>query len=145
MVEADLPRVLDIEARAFARPWSPELVKRELTHDWSTILLVEEPAPDGRGQRILGFCIFWVVHDEVHILNLATDPDHRRRGVGRAVLLATLELGRRQKCTLATLEVRKGNAGAIALYRNLGFRSVGVRPGYYAEEREDAIVMLIDL
>lgn len=145
MTEADLPQVLEIEKIAFKNPWSPELLKRELTHDWSTILLAEEPCPRGPGMRVLGFSIFWVVHDELHILNVATDPAHRRRGVGRAVLAGTLERGREKKCTLATLEVRRSNLAALELYQSFGFRQVGVRPNYYVDEGEDAIVMVLDL
>jgi ribosomal-protein-alanine N-acetyltransferase len=141
---ADLPEVLEIEKQAFVHPWSPDLLKRELTHDWSTILVAEEPAPRG-GRRILGFLIFWIVHDEVHILNVATAPEHRGRGVARAVLAETLERGRQRKCTLATLEVRRSNEAAIHLYKAFGFRPVGVRPNYYVDEGEDAIVMVLDL
>jgi [ribosomal protein S18]-alanine N-acetyltransferase len=145
MTPEDMPAVMEIESVAFKNPWSAELVRRELNHDWSTILLLEEPLPDGRSKRLLGFSIFWVVHDELHILNVATAPEHRRRGVARKVMDATLERGRQRKCTLATLEVRRSNEGALHLYQSLGFRSVGVRPNYYVDEGEDAIVMVLDL
>jgi ribosomal-protein-alanine N-acetyltransferase len=144
MTPEDLPAVIDVERRAFRNPWSPELLRRELTHDWSTILLAEEPDGQG-GQRLLGFLISWLVHDELHILNLCTDPDHRRRGVARAVLEATLERARKHKCTLATLEVRRNNEAALELYKAYGFRAVGIRPNYYVDENEDAIVMVLDL
>ena len=145
MTEEDLPAVMEIEKVAFKNPWSTELLKRELTHDWSTILLAEEPDPRSGGFRLLGFSIFWVVHDELHILNVATSPEHRKRGVGRAVLEATIEKGRAKKCTLATLEVRRSNEPALQLYQGFNFRSVGIRPNYYADEGEDAIVMVLDL
>lgn len=148
MTVDDLPVVLDIEKVAFKHPWSPDLLKRELQHDWSTILLVEEPKPppnpDGE-LRILGFAIFWIVHDELHVLNVATDPVHRRRGVARFVMEAALAKAKERKCALATLEVRRGNEGALALYKDLGFRPVGIRPNYYVDEGEDAIVMVLDL
>jgi ribosomal-protein-alanine N-acetyltransferase len=133
-----------IEAVAVRNPWSRELLRRELSHDWSTILLVEEPLPEG-GLRLLGFSIFWIVHDEVHILNVATAPEQRRRGVARVALEATLARGRERKCTLATLEVRRSNEAALNLYKGFGFRAVGIRPNYYADEGEDAIVMVLDL
>lgn len=144
MTEADLPAVVEVERAAFRNPWSPELIRRELQHDWSTILLAEEPGPDGR-PVLLGLCIFWLVHDEVHILNVATDPAHQRRGVARALMEETLARGRTRRCSLATLEVRRSNEPAIALYRRFGFRPVGVRPNYYADEGEDAVVMVLDL
>jgi len=144
MTHDDLPAVMAIEAVAFRNPWSLELLRRELSHEWSTILLVEEPLPQG-GLRLLGFSIFWIVHDEVHILNVATAPEQRRRGVARVALEATLARGRERKCTLATLEVRRSNEAALNLYKGFGFRAVGIRPNYYADEGEDAIVMVLDL
>jgi [ribosomal protein S18]-alanine N-acetyltransferase len=140
MHEADLPAVLELQARCFAHPWSADLVKRELTHEWSTVLVAE----DG-GTSLVGFLIFWLVHDEVHILNVGTDPTHRRRGVARALLSETILRGRARGCSVATLEVRRSNTPAINLYKAFGFRPVGVRPNYYAEEKEDAIVMVADL
>lgn len=143
MVESDLEEVLALQSRCFTNPWSPDLVRRELTHDWSTVLVAEEEVREGR--RLVGFLIYWVVHDEVHILNIATDPRVRRRGIARTLLERSLKTGRERNCRLATLEVRRSNHAAIELYRAFGFRSVGVRPNYYVDEREDAIVMLCDL
>jgi [ribosomal protein S18]-alanine N-acetyltransferase len=143
MTAADLPKVMEIEQVAFRNPWSQELLRRELGHDWSTILVAEEPGP--RGMVLLGFVIFWVVHDELHLLNVATAPEHRRRGVARAVLQAALDGGRQKRCALATLEVRRSNSAALELYRSFGFRPVGIRPNYYVDEGEDAIVMVLDL
>src|SRR3989454_2284805 len=84
MTPADLEEVMVIERAAFRHPWSPELFRRELEHDWSTILVAVEPltSASGRGsERIVGFLIYWLVHDEVHILNVAVGPEHRRKGV----------------------------------------------------------------
>src|SRR5262249_51893273 len=69
MQPEDLAAVMSIQRLAFRNPWSTELVRRELTHEWSTILLAEEPTPDG-SMRLLGFSIFWLVQDELHILNV---------------------------------------------------------------------------
>jgi ribosomal-protein-alanine N-acetyltransferase len=143
MTHEDMPAVIALEKASFKNPWSPELLRRELDHDWSTILLVEEPLPDGQ-KRLLGLAIFWIVQDEVHVLNVATAPEHRRRGVARAVMEELLARGKHRRCTLATLEVRRSNEAAIALYRSFGFRSVGVRPNYYVDEKEDALVMVLD-
>jgi [ribosomal protein S18]-alanine N-acetyltransferase len=143
MTHEDMPEVIALEQAAFRNPWSPELLRRELDHDWSTILLVEESLPTG-GRCLLGLAIFWIVQDEVHVLNVAVAPEHRRRGVGRAVMDEVLARGRHRRCSLATLEVRRSNEAAIGLYRSLGFRSVGVRPNYYVDEKEDALVMVLD-
>jgi ribosomal-protein-alanine N-acetyltransferase len=143
MTHEDMQAVIALEQAAFRNPWSPELLRRELEHDWSTILLVEEPMPGG-SRHLLGLAIFWIVQDEVHVLNVATAPEHRRRGVARVVMEEVLARGRQRRCALATLEVRRSNEAAIGLYKSLGFRSVGVRPNYYVDEKEDAIVMVLD-
>jgi len=143
MTEEDLTAVMALEKAAFKNPWSPELLRRELEHEWSTILLVEEPQPEA-APLLLGLAIFWIVHDEVHVLNVATAPQHRRRGVARAVMDEVLERGKARRCSLATLEVRRSNEAALQLYRSLGFRPVGIRPNYYVDEGEDAVVMVLD-
>jgi ribosomal-protein-alanine N-acetyltransferase len=97
---------------------------------------------------VIGFCNYWVVSEpggtagEVHIHAIATHPDHRRAGVGAALLDRALAEGRAARCNLATLEVRRGNAPAIALYRRAGFRVVHVRARYYQDNGEDALVMI---
>lgn len=144
MVPEDLDALLELQRLSFAHPWSAELVKREMTHDWSTILLAEDRGPDG-APRLLGFLIYWLVHDELHILNLATAPAYRRSGIARRLLDQALQNARAHKCAMATLEVRRSNEAAIALYRAYNFRAVGVRPNYYVDEGEDAIVMVVDL
>ena len=137
----DVERVVEIEKDGFAHPWSRDLLERELGHAWSHTLLALQPAGDGT-ERVLGYIVFWLVHDEVHVLNVATALEARRRGVGRALMEAAEDTGRVRGARLSTLEVRRSNAPAIALYRGLGYRQVGVRPNYYAEEREDALVMV---
>jgi ribosomal-protein-alanine N-acetyltransferase len=137
MRELDLPRVMEIERPAFSHPWSEEMIRRELEHEFSTVLL----ATDGRDGPILGFAVVWLVHDELHVLNVAVAPESRRRGVARSVLDRVEGNGREQGARVAMLEVRRSNAPAIALYRSLGYHEVGVRPRYYAEDGEDALVM----
>lgn len=143
MTLADLPAVMVIENQAFSNPWSTEMVRKELTQDWSTVLLAEASTPEGYSLR--GFAIFWLVADEIHVLNVATDQAFRRLGVGREVMNAVIAFGRDHKCINASLEVRRSNEAAINLYKSLGFRAVGMRPGYYQDDREDAVVMILDL
>jgi len=143
MVLADLPAVMAIEHQAFSNPWSTDMVRKELQQDWSTVLLCEESGPSG--WQIRAFAIFWLVADEVHVLNVATDGAVRRRGFGRQVMDAVLATGRAQKCRMATLEVRRSNEAAKSLYVSLGFRAVGMRPSYYQDNKEDAVIMILDL
>src|SRR5262249_23575510 len=117
MEPEDLAAGMSIQRGALRHPWSTELGPREVTPQWSPILLAEEPTPEG-SMRLLGFSIFWLVQDELHILNVATAPEHRHRGVARAMLTATLDEARDRRCTVATLEVRRSNEAALKLYRS---------------------------
>jgi [ribosomal protein S18]-alanine N-acetyltransferase len=143
MKAEDLDRIVEIEKDGFRHPWSAELLRRELGHAWSTILLAVEE--DDAGERILGFIVFWLVHDEVHVLNIAVATEARRRGIGRALMEESAAQGRGRAAQISTLEVRRSNVAAITLYRALGYRQVGIRPNYYTDEGEDAIVMILDL
>jgi [ribosomal protein S18]-alanine N-acetyltransferase len=144
----DLDRVMEIEKDGFAHPWSADLLRREMVHDWSTILLATQTRHGVAGlprEVVVGFIVYWLVHDELHVLNIATAVEERRRGVGRALMDEAAARARKAGAVLATLEVRRSNAAALALYRELGYRQVGVRPNYYVDEGEDAIVMVMDL
>jgi ribosomal-protein-alanine N-acetyltransferase len=143
VVDVDLPRIMEIEAAGFLHPWSENLLRAELAHPWSSLLAAVVIGAGG-AERIVGYLISWLVHDEVHILNVGTAPEARRIGVGRALMVEAAEAGRRKGARLSTLEVRRSNLPAIGLYRALGYREVGVRPRYYAEENEDAIVMTLE-
>jgi len=147
----DLEEVMVIEKVAFKHPWSTELFRRELEHDWSTILVCVEPlttAPASKGsgsERIVGFLIYWLVHDEVHVLNVAVAPEERRKGIARLLLTETEKRAQQAKASMLTLEVRRSNLGALELYRQFDYRPVGVRANYYVDEGEDAIVMTKEL
>lgn len=135
--EAHLDAVEAIERHSFPKPWPREHFVGELAKDIARL----DVAVDDRGV-VCGFNNYWVVAHEVHVLAIATHPDHRRGGVGRLLLEHCLAAGRAAGCTLATLEVRRSNAPAIALYARAGFKVTHVRARYYADNDEDAIVML---
>lgn len=143
MTLADVPAVMEIEREAFSNPWSLEMVKKELAQEWSTVLLLEESTP--WGWELRAFAIFWIVADEVHVLNVATHVASRRKGLGRTIMDEVIATARGRSCRLATLEVRRSNIAAITLYTRLGFRTVGLRPKYYGDNQEDAVVMNMDL
>src|SRR3954470_7016121 len=148
MTADDLEEVMVIERAAFKHPWSPELFRRELEHDWSTILVAIEPLTSAQGkgsERIVAFLIFWLVHDEVHVLNVAVAPEHRRKGIARMLMAETEKRAYQANAALMTLEVRRSNQAALDLYREFDYRAVGVRPNYYVDEGEDAIVMVKEL
>jgi ribosomal-protein-alanine N-acetyltransferase len=140
----DLDAIEEIERHSFVRPWPRSMFEAELTRELARLDVARTTA-------VIGFCNYWIVADprggggEVHILAIATHPDHRRAGVGGALLVHALARGRAMRASLATLEVRRGNAPAIALYERAGFRTVHVRKQYYQDNGEDALVMLTEL
>lgn len=91
----------------------------------------------------VAFSLAWSVADEVHLLDMASHPEHRRKGHARALLRELLSYARREHKRLVLLEVRRSNEPAIQLYRSLGFETTGVRRGYYADTGEDALEMRI--
>lgn len=139
MQPADLEPVDEIERHSFKSPWPAQVFAEELAREWARVDVARE-----RG-RVVGFVDYWLVHDEIHLLAIATHPDVRRRGIGGRLLAHLLGLGRARGAALVTLEVRRSNRPAIALYERAGFVVVGVRPRYYAEDNEDALVMTLEL
>jgi len=135
---ADLPQILEIEQVSYPRPWSEKQFRAELVAPYSTVLVLQE------NDRVAGYLCYWLAAGELHILNLATAPESRRRRVGSRLLEHALLQARGVEVEVACLEVRVGNIGAIELYRRFGFRDDCVRPGYYADG-EDALLMSLPL
>lgn len=96
------------------------------------------------GQYITGFVGFWAMADEAHITSIAVREDLQRQGIGELLLISTIEMAREMKASSVTLEVRASNTAAQRLYSKYGFNQAGVRKGYYADNREDGIVMTAD-
>jgi ribosomal-protein-alanine N-acetyltransferase len=117
-----------------ARPWSRLWVARESD---------EAPAREGE-ETVVAFLVSWHVADELHVLNVATRHDRRRRGIGRALMHAVMGYAREEKMRHVLLEVRRSNVAAIALYRSVGFFAMGVRSRYYPDD-EDAVEMVLML
>lgn len=134
MTPADVELVLTVERACYSHPWSAEFFLQELNSPFAAVDLL------WIGSELAGYLCCWWLQDELHILNLATAPAFRRRGVAETLLRRALAMAREQKVEKAFLEVRTGNEGAIALYRRCGFQSVYRRPGYYPDG-EDAFVM----
>ncbi len=138
MTGRDLRAVMEIERLCFPAPWDEEVFLEELEREWAHLDVL---AVDG---VVLGFVNFWLVRDEVHVLNVAVHPSARRSGWASRLLAHVIAVAWREGCHLIALEVRRSNQSALRLYRKFAFRPVGIRPGYYAENNEDAIVMLLE-
>jgi len=142
MRREDLPAVLDIERRSFAQPWSRAFFEKELATPFARLVVaVEEAVPRS---EVIGYTCRWRVTDEVHLLNVAVHPERRGLGHGRALVGAVIAEAEVARTRVVYLEVRAGNVIARRLYRQLGFKDLGVRRGYYGPG-QDAIVMELRL
>jgi ribosomal-protein-alanine N-acetyltransferase len=139
MAVGDLDAVQDIERRSFRTPWPAHAYRTELQTNRLAQYLVARL--DG---RVVGYGGMWVMVDEAHITTFAVDPDWRRQGIGERLLLALLDLAGGRNAREATLEVRLSNLPARRLYEKYGFRPVGLRPRYYSDDNEDALIMTTD-
>jgi ribosomal-protein-alanine N-acetyltransferase len=134
---SDIDAILAVEEASFTNPWTREMYEAELNNPGVSFVYMARD----RQRRVVGYCAFWRVLDEMHINNLAVAPAHRRAGVATALLTHVLREGVRLGATRATLEVRRSNAVARQVYERFGFTIVAVRPGYYSHPEEDALVL----
>jgi ribosomal-protein-alanine N-acetyltransferase len=139
MAVGDLDAVQDIERRSFRTPWPAHAYRTELQTNRLAQYLVARI-----DDRVVGYGGMWVIVDEAHITTFAVDPDWRRQGIGERLLLALLDLAGGRNAREATLEVRLSNLPARRLYEKYGFRPVGLRPRYYSDDNEDALIMTTD-
>lgn len=133
----DLEGILEIEEASFPTPWSRKSFLYELLENERAVYLVAREQED----RVQGYIGMWMVLDEGHITNLAVHPRARGRGIGELLLKALMAESRSRGINRLTLEVRISNLVARNLYAKLGFVSAGIRPGYYLDNNEDALIM----
>ena len=136
MTLADLDAVHAIERASFFPPWPDDAYRNELTTNKLATYLVARM--DG---VVVAFAGIWIMVDEAHVTTFAVDPTWRRRGIGERLLVALLDVSIARRAREATLEVRLSNMPARRLYEKYGFRPVGIRPRYYTDNGEDALIM----
>jgi [ribosomal protein S18]-alanine N-acetyltransferase len=138
--DEDLDGVLAVEAESFTNPWTREMYAWELQNrSVCHIFVVRTPSC-----RVVGFCAFWLVFDEIHINNVAILPPYRGQGIGTALMQRVLGEARRLGARRATLEVRASNEAARRLYERLGFYVAATRRHYYTNPVEDALILWRD-
>lgn len=144
---SDVEALCALEAAGSRHPWNEAQLRAEVERTPpDAVLLLEGRAARGEtGTRILAYCAFRIVLDELHVLNVAVGPELRRHGLGRWLLEFVLGRAARAGVRQAWLEARVGNAAALALYQALGFERRGLRRGYYREPVEDAVLLARDL
>lgn len=136
MTVADLPAVHRIERASFSVPWPDDAYRSEIESNRLASYLVIRA-----GDELVAYGGIWLMVDEAHITTFAVDPAWRRQRVGETLLLALLDVAVARRAREATLEVRLSNVPARRLYEKYGFRPVGLRPRYYSDNGEDALIM----
>ena len=139
MTEKDIPQIARIEKQVFPAAWSEVAFRSEL-HDNAMamyLVLTEESQPD----KVLAYCGLWKIFDEGHITNIAVTPKSQGKKLGKMLLHAMIQWAWSNDLSHMTLEVRVNNHVAINMYKKAGFVEAGIRPGYYSEGKEDAIIM----
>ena len=157
----DLDQVRRIEKASFSVPWPRDAYRREISNNQRAWYFVArrtnvEPPPPLPPRRfpfnlwprdpvpaddVVAFGGLWLMIDEAHITTIAVEPSYRGRGLGEALIIEMAKLSQLRGATRMTLEVRMSNRAAQNLYRKYGFVDHGVRPRYYSDDREDALIM----
>lgn len=132
----DTAAVVAVERSAFAPGWPATAFQNELTQNKMARYIVLE-----EGGEITGFGGLWLMFDEAHVVTVAVRPDRRRNGLGSLIVHGLLLVAQARGMDVATLECRASNLAARALYGRYGFYEVGIRRNYYADNREDAVIM----
>jgi len=167
MTFADIPQVMDIERESFPSMWPQTAYSRELKNRLARYFVLVEEGGDGseskpatslvrRAMRwfmrakeespptrrlIIGLVGVWLMVDQAHVVTIAVREAFRRQGAGGLLLLAAMEVAFAESMESVTLEYRRDSEPARALYEKFGFLSVGVRPRYYSDTNEDAVIM----
>ncbi|MBN6187703.1 ribosomal protein S18-alanine N-acetyltransferase [Aneurinibacillus sp. BA2021] len=136
----DLDEIEEVERLSFSTPWSRDSFVSELKKNVFARYFAVEVA-----SRVIGYGGMWLVLDEAHITNIAIHPAYRGQHLGEKLMQQLMTFAVQSGAAAMTLEVRRSNEAAKRLYRKLGFVEEGVRPGYYTDNGEDAIIMWVKL
>lgn len=141
--EGNISEIIAIERDSYPTPWSENMFRNEMTSPISRMLVGS--TVHGPGRCVAGYTVYWRVVDEIHLHNIAVRRDLRRRHVASHILNETIRRARLEGARWMTLEVRRSNLPAQKFYEKFGFSVKGIRPGYYTDTREDALIMWADL
>jgi ribosomal-protein-alanine N-acetyltransferase len=140
---SDVDSVMAIEHTAFPVPWRASAYQYEITGNRLATYLVLTVNLGDSPAKLIGYAGFWLLADEVHISTLAVNQEWQHRGLGQLLLLAIMRQAYAEPVRLVTLEVRRSNTAAQALYQKYRFQLVGERPRYY-QRQEDALIMTVE-
>jgi ribosomal-protein-alanine N-acetyltransferase len=149
-IEAATPEslieILKVEEACFSAPWTRKMLEAELSGNPFAHFLVakREGGSEGSAEAIVGYLCYWIVFEEVRLMNLAVIESLRHRGIAKSLVASALRSGMSQSAHRAVLEVRASNQPAQRLYRGFGFSQTAIRPKYYVNPVEDAVLMELD-
>ena len=133
---SDLDDIYELDVQTFAMPWSKEALSYDILENDNAFVIVAEYEGE-----FAGYADIWTVLDEADLNSIAVRVDFRRKGIGDAIMLAMTEILSANGVATINLEVRVSNMPAIKLYKKYGFNECGVRPGYYLDNGEEALIM----
>lgn len=139
MMLDDIEQVIVIDRVSFSLPWPERSFRFELTDNPASRCWVAEV--DG---RLVGIIVVWLIVDEVHVATIATHPEFRRQGIAKRLLSHALRELRNEGAQSSFLEVRASNFAAQEMYRKFGYEKSGIRPRYYRDNDEDALLMTLE-
>ena len=137
MTSAHLDGVCALETACFVHPWSRESLQNELQNDNSLFYVA------GESGEIIGYIGMNFVLDEGYIYNVAVAENHRKKGIGSALIRTLVTYAKKNSFSFLTLEVRESNIAARSLYEHFGFIKVGERKSYYSDPVENAVLMTL--
>lgn len=132
----DVDDIYEIETLCFPDPWSRDALVYEFTENPRAFYIVAE-----LDEKVVGYAGLWWIADEGHITNVAVKPGYRNRHIGEGIINVMIDFTSQEGIKHHTLEVRPSNTAAINLYQKFGFRTEGIRKEYYANNKEDALIM----
>lgn len=135
MTQAHVAGIAQLEKICFSDPWSEKSVASELENPLSLWLVALEEG------QVVGYIGSQSVEGESDMMNVAVAPEHRRQGIAEQLVLRLMQALQAKGNHSLALEVRESNDGAIALYEKLGFVQVGLRPNYYRNPKENALIL----
>jgi ribosomal-protein-alanine N-acetyltransferase len=141
-----LSEILEIEEACFSAPWTRKMLEAELSGNPFAHFLLARREGGNRppSEAVVGYLCYWIVFEEVRLMNLAVIESMRHRGIAKSLVATALRTGMSQSAHRAVLEVRASNEAAQRLYKGFGFSQTAVRPKYYANPVEDAVLMELD-
>jgi ribosomal-protein-alanine N-acetyltransferase len=131
----DLDGIMEVEEKCFTAPWSKNMFLSEMYNENTLFFVMLE------NDIVVGYISLYKVLDEIHVNNIAIDPDYQRQGYASSIMDNAIFIAEKLSAASITLEVRSSNIPAIGLYKKYGFETLGVRKNYYKNPKEDAIIM----